>query len=641
MRTSRVAICLIVIASAVRIALATFIPLFPDETYYWDWSRHLAAGYFDHPPAIALLIRSGTTVFGATPLGVRIGVVLAGSIASLALVVTSWRLSGQAADPTPVLDDPGVRAAALMLVIPAALVGFIIATPDAPLLAASALTIAALERAIAAPVRSRESLRWWCAAGVTLGLAFCSKYTAVLIPLGVFIALLTRRDLRVRLAEPGPYAAAIIALLVLTPTLVWNAHHGWISFAFQLQHGLGSTHGSVIGRELSLIGGQLGLVSPIIAALGVIAVARGLRRVADARKYVFAVIATTIIAFFAVSALRRPVEPNWPVLALVAALPLLATYRSGRRLRGWLVAGSALGLVCTSIIVAQAATRVIAVSPRRDPLSKAFGWNDLASSVHRAAQEAAARGCTATWIAADRYQDASELAFNLSSHPRVFALNLGGRANQYDLWPSIYAVAGTGDCAVVVVDVGAGGESVVHRIGAEDATTLGEATMTWRGVPVGRRAIWLVRGLPSAPPSEVYLSPAAKTALAAAATTFSAHATLLDSIVSTYLHGPIPNVIGPNSAASISNADRHAAIAARLESLHGLLQRSGFSAVYRDARYRDCTFVRATPADSTDVGYVYAPQGCTLATGRSDRLLRVQHVHGAWYAYASPERFPD
>ncbi|MEO6777854.1 MAG: glycosyltransferase family 39 protein, partial [Gemmatimonadaceae bacterium] len=302
MRTNRIAVCLIVIASAVRIALATFIPLFPDETYYWDWSRHLAAGYFDHPPAIALLIRSGTTIFGATPLGVRIGAILAGAIASLALAVTSWRLGAQNTDPAQVLDDPGVRAAALMMVIPAALVGFIIATPDAPLLAASALTIAALERALAAPARSSDSLGWWCAAGVALGLAFCSKYTAVLIPLGVFVALLTRRDLRVRLTGPGPYAAAIIAILVLTPTLVWNAHHGWISFAFQLHHGLGSTHGSVIGRELSLIGGQLGLVSPIIAAIAVVAVARGLRRVADARRYVFAVIATTVIVFFALSA---------------------------------------------------------------------------------------------------------------------------------------------------------------------------------------------------------------------------------------------------------------------------------------------------------------------------------------------------
>ncbi|MFI5239833.1 MAG: ArnT family glycosyltransferase, partial [Gemmatimonadales bacterium] len=287
MRKARFALALIVAATTIRLALAAVIPLFPDETYYWEWSRHLAAGYFDHPPALALLIRSGTAIFGATPFGVRLGAILAGAVASFAVVVMSWRL-GEWDDsprvdtgtdePRLVLEDSGVRAALLMLVIPAALVGFVIATPDAPLLAAIALTLAALERAIASPPRSAETLGWWCAAGVALGVAFCSKYTSVLIPFGVFVALLSRRDLRARLAEPGPYVATIIALLVLTPTLLWNAHNGWISFTFQLQHGLGQTHGSIIGREFALAGGQLGLISPIIAVLCAIAVARALHR---------------------------------------------------------------------------------------------------------------------------------------------------------------------------------------------------------------------------------------------------------------------------------------------------------------------------------------------------------------------------
>jgi len=69
MRNARIAIALVVAASIIRLALAAFIPLLPDETYYWEWSRHIAAGYFDHPPAVALLIRSGTAIFGQTALG--------------------------------------------------------------------------------------------------------------------------------------------------------------------------------------------------------------------------------------------------------------------------------------------------------------------------------------------------------------------------------------------------------------------------------------------------------------------------------------------------------------------------------------------------------------------------------------------
>jgi hypothetical protein len=279
---------------------------------------------------------------------------------------------------------------------------------------------------------------------------------------------------------------------------------------------------------------------------------------------------------------------------------------------------------------------MIDVAARRDPVAKAFGWTDLASAVQRA--ESAARGCPALWIAADRYQDASELAFTLPDHPRVFALNLGGRANQYDLWPSLYSLAAPGDCALVLLDEGSAGESVIQRLGADSATIIDHALMIWRGSLVGRRAIWLVRGIPFAPVLPVQLTPLANTALSAAVGAFQPREAMLDSLVAIYRVGPVPDSVTPTAAAPIANADRHAAIAARVASLHGLLQRSGFRAVYRDARYRECTFIRFSEPDSTDVGYVYAPPGCRLSSGRSDALLQVVHDKGAWYSYASPTR---
>src|SRR5215208_1981425 len=83
--TWRAALAALVAGALVRLFFAARMPLFPDETYYWEWSRHLAAGYFDHPPAIPLLIRGGTELFGATSFGVRFFPVLAGFIASLAV----------------------------------------------------------------------------------------------------------------------------------------------------------------------------------------------------------------------------------------------------------------------------------------------------------------------------------------------------------------------------------------------------------------------------------------------------------------------------------------------------------------------------------------------------------------------------
>src|SRR5436305_14742092 len=57
---------------ALRLVSAAYTPLTFDEAYYWTWSKHLAFGYYDHPPMVALLIRLGTLIAGDTELGVRL-----------------------------------------------------------------------------------------------------------------------------------------------------------------------------------------------------------------------------------------------------------------------------------------------------------------------------------------------------------------------------------------------------------------------------------------------------------------------------------------------------------------------------------------------------------------------------------------
>ena len=47
-------------------------------------------------------------------------------------------------------------------------------------------------------------------------------------------------DQRHWLKHPAPYAAAIVALAMITPVIVWNAQHGWVSFEFQGGRGVSS-----------------------------------------------------------------------------------------------------------------------------------------------------------------------------------------------------------------------------------------------------------------------------------------------------------------------------------------------------------------------------------------------------------------
>src|SRR6185503_20884952 len=77
-----------------RLIAAAFTPITFDEAYYWMWSKHLAGGYYDHPPMVALVIRAGTMIAGDTELGVRLVSILLAIPMSYAVYRTAAILFG-------------------------------------------------------------------------------------------------------------------------------------------------------------------------------------------------------------------------------------------------------------------------------------------------------------------------------------------------------------------------------------------------------------------------------------------------------------------------------------------------------------------------------------------------------------------
>ena len=479
------AVTVTVLATLVRLLFAARLPLFPDETYYWEWSRRLAGGYFDHPPMIAVLIRAGTLFGSSSPLAVRFFPVLAGGVASLAAAAIAWRLAGGPA---------AVRASVALAFMPLVASGLVLATPDAPLLAASAVGLYCVVRAVQSPLRSRESLRWWSGAGLALGLAFSSKYTSILLPLTITAAVLMRSSLRARLREPGPYVACVLATLVFLPVLQWNAAHDWVSFRFQIQHGLGTPRGSTLKRELDLIGGQLGLVSPILFALMAHAVWRTLRRPLDDARFALAVVAAGSWAFFVYSASRRSVEPNWPAPSYVAGVALLAALATTEGLQRWLRRGVVIAALLVGALYLHALVPILPLPARRDPLARNAGWEGIAARVEAERRLVAGRA----WAGAERYQDVSELAYHLPGQPTAFCTCLRGRHNQYELWPGFAQTASPGDALVLALDERREGE--IHEAAATLAPYFtrvirGALAPQLRGADtVSVRRVWILEG---------------------------------------------------------------------------------------------------------------------------------------------------
>jgi 4-amino-4-deoxy-L-arabinose transferase-like glycosyltransferase len=375
--------------TVLRLVLAATIPLTPDEAYYWVWSITPQAGYFDHPPMVAAWIRAGTSLFGNTPLGIR----LLGPLAATAGSVLLWD-AGEHLLPK---RHAGLIAAGLFNATIILGVGSIVMTPDTPLVFFWTAALAALGRLI-----SGRDTRWWLAIGAATGAALLSKYTGLLLAAGISLWLVTQAEGRAQLRGPWPWAAGAIAAVIFAPDVWWNETHGWASFVKQGSrvNGFDITRSS--GFLVELLIGQAALVTPIAGGIAAAGLWR-LRKIPEPAPRLLLWLTILPTAIFLEHTLTGRVEANWPAVILPAGL-LAAAYVSERALARWLRPALGLGFGLTVLVYTQAIAAPFPIPAPQDPAAlQLVGWQDWADRIvayHPA------------FLTSDEYAVASELAFH-------------------------------------------------------------------------------------------------------------------------------------------------------------------------------------------------------------------------------------
>jgi dolichol-phosphate mannosyltransferase len=419
-RARALAIGFVAYAFALRLVYQGSVELLPEETYYWNYSRHLDIGYLDHPPMVAWLIRAGTAVFGQSQFGVRAGALCCGVITS----VYVFRLTRN-------LFDEATALAALVLVqvLPYFFFSGLLMTPDAPLAAAWAASLYYLERALVAG----RSEAWW-RAGLSLGIGAISKYSIGLLAPVILAFTLWDRPSRRWWRRWEPYVAALLAFAVFSPVIIWNAQHEWASFAFQTSRRLAEAPRFALHK---LVASALILITPI----GVLAVAAAwMRGNADAnlagntggntggnaggnaaRRRLFVNLGVLVpLAVFALFSLRHEVKLDWTGAPWIAALPIIAAgmVSSGAAsgLRAWIRAAWPPTLVVMLLLYGAGLHYLVLGIPGigygKHIELVPVAWHDLSRRI--AAAAAAIRtetGSDPLIVGMDRYAIASELAF--------------------------------------------------------------------------------------------------------------------------------------------------------------------------------------------------------------------------------------
>ena len=378
----------------IRLIVAARAPLSSDEAYYWVWSKSLQGGYLDHPPMVALWIRVGTAICGDIPIGVRL-------LGPLAAIAGSLLLARAARDLWPGNPRAGVVAALLLNATLILNAGAVVMTPDTPLLFFWTFAIAAIARLI----RTGNGA-WWLAAGLAGGLAFDSKYTAILLAAALAAWVILVPQARRWLARWEFWAAAALALLITAPVLLWNADHGWVSFLKQGGRAGAWQPTKAIRFLGELIGGQIGLATPGIFLIGCAGIWVACRRALHRSPEWTLLAAITILpaAVFAEHALGGRVQANWP--AVIAPGAVLAA--AGAGIRFWRPA-CALGWAIAAVVFVQAGFAPFVLPRALDfTLIRLAGWPEVAGAVFVAASTQ-----HADFVIADEYGLASQLAFRL------------------------------------------------------------------------------------------------------------------------------------------------------------------------------------------------------------------------------------
>jgi hypothetical protein len=204
-------VTLVLIKLAIHLYAAQFYGYFVDELYFIACGDHLAWGYVDQPPLIALIVKVERVLFGDSLQSIRLFSGVAGAATVLLAGLIARELGGR--------RFAQFLAGLCVLVAPICLSmnHYISMNAFEPLFWMGCAYI--LIRII-----KTGNQKLWLAFGVVAGLGLLNKHSMGMFGGGVVLGLLLTEHRRMFL-KPWIWLGGLIAFLIFLPNLIWNIDH--------------------------------------------------------------------------------------------------------------------------------------------------------------------------------------------------------------------------------------------------------------------------------------------------------------------------------------------------------------------------------------------------------------------------------
>ena len=192
---------------------------FRDEFYYLACGHHLAWGFVDHGPIVALQARLGEILFGDSVFGIRVLSALAGAATVFLTGMLAWAMNGRGS----------AQALAMFAVIITpqyiGVDGFLSMNSFEPVF----WMLCAL--AVLMLLRGGSAWLWWTVLGVSAGVGLLNKPSMMFFLIAVGLGLLCTGSRRVLWSWWTLVGIALMAAIA-APNVVWQIHNHWPTLEF-------------------------------------------------------------------------------------------------------------------------------------------------------------------------------------------------------------------------------------------------------------------------------------------------------------------------------------------------------------------------------------------------------------------------
>ena len=366
---NRQIIALIVISLgllAIRLFFIMNTMVIDDEAYYAMYSRHLAWGYIDHGPVIAIVIKLGIFLFGENGFGVRFGALALYTLLSIFLYLFGKKEFNK---------NTGVILFTTYWINILFHTNGIVSTPDVPLAFFSIFAIIFYYKAYF------EDANFFYLGGFILGLALLSKISALFIAAGFGLFPVICSQLRVHLKDFRFYFSFLIAFAVFSPFIIWNVQNDWAFVRYQGAH---IAQKGSISTFFELWAGSAILLGPVLFYYTVSLPWKQLNlviknKVSSAKELYFAVVTAVPFFYFVSHSFFSRFELNWPAPVFYGGLFLFSihTGKAVERFPKCLIFQWGLSLFLVLLISVQTMLPFLPVKGKNDITNRYFIYDGL------------------------------------------------------------------------------------------------------------------------------------------------------------------------------------------------------------------------------------------------------------------------